>query len=88
MKLKLYVSWHLPNVHTKVRIDIYKNGEKVMKFSKAPKYALKNCQNSQNKIFVKNGTNVGKPTKSTTFEVFVWIFKAMNAKISLTYIWL
>ena len=22
MKLKLCVSWHLPNVHTKVRIDI------------------------------------------------------------------
>ena len=22
IKLKLYVSWHLPNVHTKVRIDI------------------------------------------------------------------
>ena len=44
-----------------------------MKFSKAPKCALKNCQNSKNKIFVKNGTYNEKPTKSTKFEVFVWI---------------
>ena len=84
MKLELDV-WHYPlNVYTMSQNDISKRVEKNPgKFAKS-KTRKNNRQNSENKIFEKNGNYVEKYTAGhlrTKFEEFTLIYKATIAKI-------
>ena len=84
MKLELDVWHYLLNVYTMFQNDISKHVEKTPENFAKSKTRKNNHQNSENKIFEKNGTYVEKYTAGhlrTKFEEFTLIYKATIAKI-------
>ena len=84
MKLELDVWHYLLNVYTMFQNDISKHVEKNPENFAKSKTRKNNRQNSENKIFEKNGTYVEKYTVGhlhTKFEEFTLIYKATIAKI-------
>ena len=84
MKLELDVWHYLLNVYTMFQNDISKHVEKNPGKLRKIQNAQNNRQNSENKIFEKNGTYVKKYTAGhlrTKFEEFILIYKATIAEI-------
>ena len=84
MKLELDVWHYLLNVYTMFQNDISKHVEKNPENFAKSKTRKNNRKNSENKIFLKNGTCVEKYTAGhlrTKFEEFTLIYKATIAKI-------
>ena len=84
MKLELDVWHYLLNVYTMFQNDISKHVEKTPENFAKSKTRKNNRQNSENKIFEKNGTYVEKYRAGhlrTKFEEFTLIYKATIAKI-------
>ena len=84
IKLELDVWHYLLNVYTMFQNDVSKHVEKNPENFAKSKTRKNNRQNSENKIFEKNGTYVEKYTAGhlrTKFEEFTLIYEATIAKI-------
>ena len=80
--------WHRQLVvYTNFQIDSTKHVMKARKTLQKFKTRKNNCQNSENKLFAKNGTDAEKYWY-TKCEIFILIYEAMMQLMSLTYIFM
>ena len=80
MQLGLDMSRHLLDVYTKFQIAMPKHVEESPKIINKSALCKNNCQNSENKIFARKGTDVCREIAVYRIEGFILINKVMNAK--------